>query len=136
MSRIFSARTLGDLLIVGVNTDETIRRIKGPERPINSLDDRLGVLAGLRCIDELIPFAERTPERLIAAVRPDVFVKGGDYTRETLPEAALVERLGGRVVILPLLVDHSTSRIVQRVRKRRRWSKPSQQTGVEPYANG
>jgi D-beta-D-heptose 7-phosphate kinase/D-beta-D-heptose 1-phosphate adenosyltransferase len=110
------AKALGDVLIVGVNTDASIRRLKGPDRPINGLDDRLGVLAGLGCIDHLVTFDENTPERLIRSIRPQVFVKGGDYTRDSLPEAALVEELGGRVVILPYLVDHSTSRLVNRIR--------------------
>ncbi|HEX3998815.1 MAG TPA: D-glycero-beta-D-manno-heptose 1-phosphate adenylyltransferase [Pirellulales bacterium] len=130
------ARALGDVLVVGVNTDESIRRIKGPERPINCLEDRLGVLAGLSCIDELIPFGERTPERLVAAVRPDIFVKGGDYTREMMPEAPLVERLGGRIVILPLLVDHSTSRVVQRIRESAATVHSDGPNGSRCYANG
>jgi D-beta-D-heptose 7-phosphate kinase / D-beta-D-heptose 1-phosphate adenosyltransferase len=111
------AKALGDVLVVGVNADESIRRLKGPDRPINCLEDRLGVLAGLGCIDHVASFDENTPERLIKAVRPDIFVKGGDYTRDTLPEAALVEELGGRVVILPLLENRSTSNIVARIRQ-------------------
>jgi D-beta-D-heptose 7-phosphate kinase/D-beta-D-heptose 1-phosphate adenosyltransferase len=111
------AKSLGDILVVGVNTDESIRKLKGADRPINCLEDRLGVLAGLSCIDHLISFEETSPERLIEAIRPEVFVKGGDYTRETLPEAPLVEALGGRVVILPYLCDHSTTNIVQRIRE-------------------
>jgi D-beta-D-heptose 7-phosphate kinase / D-beta-D-heptose 1-phosphate adenosyltransferase len=110
------AKSLGDVLVVGVNSDESIRRLKGADRPINSLEDRLGVLAGLSCIDHLATFEELTPERLIRVVRPDVFVKGGDYTRKTLPEASVVEELGGRIVLLPYLMDHSTSRIVERIR--------------------
>jgi D-beta-D-heptose 7-phosphate kinase/D-beta-D-heptose 1-phosphate adenosyltransferase len=110
------ARRLGDVLVVGVNTDEGIRRLKGPDRPINSLQDRLEVLAGLSDVDYLIPFGESTPHRLIEAIRPDVFVKGGDYTRETLPEAELVEQLGGRVEILPYLAQRSTTGIIARIR--------------------
>ena len=110
------AKTLGDILIVGVNSDESIRRLKGPSRPINSLEDRLEVLSGLGCIDHLVSFNESTPHRLIRAVRPDVFVKGGDYTRATLPEAALVEELGGKVVCLPYLAEHSTTGMIARIR--------------------
>lgn len=109
------ARRLGDVLIVGVNTDDGIRRLKGAGRPINSLSDRMGVLAGLASVDHVVSFDEDTPHRLIEAVRPHVFVKGGDYTRATLPEAELVEQLGGTVKILPFLNDRSTTRIIQRI---------------------
>ena len=109
------AKMLGDILVVGVNDDSSVRALKGPDRPINSLDDRLGVLEALSCIDIVVPFGESTPESLIRATRPDVFVKGGDYSRDRLPEAALVERLGGEVRLLPYVEDHSTSAIVRRV---------------------
>jgi D-beta-D-heptose 7-phosphate kinase/D-beta-D-heptose 1-phosphate adenosyltransferase len=110
------ARALGDLLVVGVNSDESIRRLKGPERPINTLEDRIQVLAALNCVDHVVPFEEDTPHRLVKAIRPHIFVKGGDYTRDRLPEAALVEELGGRVEILPLVRDRSTTRIISRIR--------------------
>ena len=109
------AKTLGEVLVVGVNSDPSIQRLKGTGRPINKLEDRLGVLAALSCIDHLVPFDEDTPHRLIEAVRPDVFVKGGDYTRETLPEASLVESLGGCVKILPFVSDRSTTTIIERI---------------------
>jgi D-beta-D-heptose 7-phosphate kinase/D-beta-D-heptose 1-phosphate adenosyltransferase len=109
------ARALGDVLLVGVNSDESIRRLKGASRPINSLDDRLRVLAALSCVDHLVAFQEDAPHALIRALRPDVFVKGGDYTRESLPEAALVEKLGGRVQILPYLADRSTTGLIERI---------------------
>jgi D-beta-D-heptose 7-phosphate kinase/D-beta-D-heptose 1-phosphate adenosyltransferase len=111
------AKALGDVLIVGVNTDEGIRRLKGPQRPINSLEDRLQVLGALSCIDHLIAFDEDTPCNLIKALRPDVFVKGGDYTRERLPEAPLVEELGGIVQILPFVQDQSTTGIIARIQQ-------------------
>ena len=110
------ARSLGDVLVVGVNSDESIRRLKGPERPINTVEDRLQVLAALHCVDHVVVFNEDTPHRLVQAVRPDVFVKGGDYTRDRLPEAALVEQLGGRVEILPLVEERSTTSIIKRIR--------------------
>ena len=110
-----AATALGDVLVVGVNSDAGIKRLKGPDRPINTLEDRVEVLAALSCVDHLIPFDDDTPERLIEALRPDVFVKGGDYTRDRLPEAALVERLGGEVRILPFVADRSTTRIIERI---------------------
>ncbi len=111
------AKGLGDVLMVGVNTDAGIRRLKGPDRPINTLEDRLNVLAALSCVDHLIPFDDDTPASLIRAVRPNVFVKGGDYTRDRLSEAPLVEELGGVVEILPYLQDHSTTGIIEKIKE-------------------
>ena len=111
------AKALGDILIVGVNSDEGIRRLKGPSRPINTLEDRIQVLAALSCVDHVIPFDEDTPCRLVEVVRPDIFVKGGDYTRDRLPEAELVESLGGAVRILPFIADRSTTDIIERIRR-------------------
>jgi D-beta-D-heptose 7-phosphate kinase/D-beta-D-heptose 1-phosphate adenosyltransferase len=110
------ARALGDVLIVGVNSDDGIRRLKGPERPINTLEDRLHVLAALTCVDHLTTFDEDTPCNLVRLIRPDVFVKGGDYTRDRLPEAGVVEALGGTVHILPLVADRSTTNLIRRIR--------------------
>jgi D-beta-D-heptose 7-phosphate kinase / D-beta-D-heptose 1-phosphate adenosyltransferase len=109
------AKTLGDVLIVGVNSDDGIRRLKGPSRPINNLEDRVQVLAALSCIDHLVPFEEDTPCDLVRAIRPDVFVKGGDYTRERLPEADIVESYGGVIQILPFIQDRSTTGIIERI---------------------
>ena len=111
------AKALGNILIVGVNSDESVKRLKGPERPINNLQDRVDVLAALSCIDHLVAFNEDTPAGLIRALRPDVYVKGGDYTRATLPETPIVEALGGDVKILPYLENHSTTSIIERIRK-------------------
>ncbi len=110
------AKALGDVLIVGVNSDESVRRLKGPMRPINPLDDRLHVLEALSCVDLVVPFGEDTPIDLLRVVRPDVFVKGGDYTLETLPDAPVVESLGGSVQLLPYVEDRSTTGIIERVR--------------------
>ncbi|MDQ4075781.1 MAG: D-glycero-beta-D-manno-heptose 1-phosphate adenylyltransferase [Chloroflexota bacterium] len=111
------AKALGDVLIVGVNSDESVRRLKGESRPINTLEDRVQVLAALSCVDYVVPFGEDTPSELIRAIRPDVFVKGGDYTLEMLPEAPLVTELGGEVRILPYLEDRSTTGIIERIRE-------------------
>ena len=117
ISYLSLAKSLGDVLVVGVNSDAGIRRLKGPTRPINPLEDRLGVLGALSCVDLIVPFDEETPADLIRIVRPDVFVKGGDYTIERLPEAAIVEELGGVVRILPFLADRSTTDIIERIRR-------------------
>jgi D-beta-D-heptose 7-phosphate kinase / D-beta-D-heptose 1-phosphate adenosyltransferase len=110
------AKALGEVLVVAVNSDASARRLKGGGRPINTLEDRLDVLAGLSCVDRIVAFDAARPTSLIRAVRPDVFAKGGDYTRDTVPERALVERLGGRVEILPFVADLSTTGIIHRIR--------------------
>jgi D-beta-D-heptose 7-phosphate kinase/D-beta-D-heptose 1-phosphate adenosyltransferase len=117
ISYLSRAKALGDVLIVGVNSDEGIRRLKGPSRPIIALEDRLQVLSALSCVDHVVPFDEDTPHELIRVVRPDTFVKGGDYSRATLPEAGLVEEFGGTVEILSFLADRSTTDIIARVRR-------------------
>jgi D-beta-D-heptose 7-phosphate kinase / D-beta-D-heptose 1-phosphate adenosyltransferase len=111
------AKALGDVLVVAVNTDESVRRLKGPTRPINSLEDRLQVLAGLSSVDFLIAFDDQTPARLLEILKPDIFVKGGDYTRETLPEAAVVEAYGGSVQILPYIENRSTSGMIAKIQE-------------------
>ena len=112
------AKSLADVLIVGVNTDEGVALLKGPGRPINSLEDRIEVLAALSSVDHIVAFPEDTPVELIRTIRPDVFVKGGDYTIEMLPEAPVVEDLGGVVRLLPYVDDRSTTAIVERIRAR------------------
>lgn len=109
------ARTLGDQLIVALNTDECVKRLKGPARPINSLEDRTRVIGALRCVDCVISFEENTPEEIIARLKPDIHVKGGDYTIETLPEARIVHGYGGRVVILPTLEGRSSTRVINQL---------------------
>lgn len=109
------ARALGDLLIVGMNSDASVQRLKGPTRPVHSLEDRIEVLSALRFVDGVVPFEEDTPEELIAMLRPDVHVKGGDYTVERLPEAKIVHGYGGEVVILPLLEGRSTTNALRKL---------------------
>lgn len=110
------AKELGDVLVVGVNSDDSVRRLKGEGRPVNTLDDRLQVLSALSCVDHVVGFADDRPDGLIRAARPHVFVKGGDYTIDTLPEAPLVRELGGTIEILPLVEDRSTTHIIDRIR--------------------
>jgi len=111
------ARELGDLLVVAVNSDESVRRLKGPSRPVNPQEDRAAVLAALGCVDHVVVFDEDSPRRLLELVRPDVYVKGGDYRPELIPEAELVHRLGGEVCTLDYLPDRSTSAIIERIRR-------------------
>ncbi|HEX5567772.1 MAG TPA: D-glycero-beta-D-manno-heptose 1-phosphate adenylyltransferase [Streptomyces sp.] len=109
-----AARRTGDCLVVCLNSDASVRRRKGPGRPINPLSDRIRVLRALECVDAVAVFDEDTPEELLGRLRPDVWVKGGDYALADLPEAALVEGWGGQVVLLPYLDGRSSSRIAAR----------------------
>ncbi len=110
-----AARELGDLLIVGLNDDDSARRLgKGPNRPVNTLADRAELLAALRPVDGVVSYPEDTPCAVIAHLRPEVHVKGGDYREEDLPEAQIVRSYGGRVVIFPTLPWRSTTATLRR----------------------
>ena len=113
-----AARALGDLLIVAVNGDASARALKGPERPIVPASERAELLAGLACVDFVVVFDEPTAEAAVAALQPDVYVKGGDYDAggKELPEAAIVERYGGRVVLAPLVEGLSSTNLIARIR--------------------
>lgn len=113
-----NARAQGDALIVGVNSDDSVRRLKGPSRPVRSEQERAYVLAALRDVDAVVLFSEDTPLELIRRLRPDVLVKGGDYTRDTVVGADDVEAWGGRVVIVPLVSGQSTTSIIEKLRDR------------------
>lgn len=112
-----AARALGDVLVVGLNSDASVHRLKGPGRPVNALDDRALVLAALESVDVVTPFAEDTPRALIAELLPDLLVKGGDYTLETVVGRAEVEAGGGRVVLVPLVPDRSTTATIARMKR-------------------
>lgn len=111
-----TARSHGDALIVGVNSDASVRRLKGESRPVRTENDRAYVLAAMEAVDAVVIFAEDTPLELIRALHPDVLVKGGDYTPETVVGRSEVESRGGRVVIVPLTAGHSTTSIIERLR--------------------
>ncbi len=111
------AAALGTVLVVGINTDASVRTLgKGRERPLVCEDDRARVVAALGCVDCVVLFDEPTPMALLEALVPDVLVKGGDYTPDTVVGADLVRRNGGRVEIIPVLPDRSTTRILERLR--------------------
>ena len=113
------ARALGDRLVVGVNTDASVRRLKGPSRPIVGEQDRAALVRALACVDLVVLFDDDTPERLIEAVRPDVLVKGADYAPEAIVGREFVESHGGRVTTIALREGLSTSEIVKRIREGR-----------------
>jgi rfaE bifunctional protein nucleotidyltransferase chain/domain len=121
---LHQARELGDCLVVGVNTDASVRRLKGPGRPLQTEFDRAEILAALADVDYVVLFPEDTAETLVADLRPDIYVKGGDYaagdpeeTLRRLPEARIVQAYGGRVVLLPYVANHSTSALIDRMQQ-------------------
>jgi len=112
------ARALGDILVVGVNSDLSVQRLKGPGRPILPLEERMEILSALECVDYVTSFGESTPLELISLLNPDVLVKGGDWTRETTVGREVVEGSGGEVVILPFVEGNSTTNIIETILKR------------------
>lgn len=111
------ARNLGDVLIIGLNDDDSIRRLKGDSRPVNPLPDRAAMLAALRAVDLVVPFSEDTPQKLIAGLLPDVLVKGGDYAPDDIVGAHEVRSHGGEVVVVPFLDGYSSTRLIRRIQQ-------------------
>lgn len=109
------AKSLGDILIVGVNSDDSVRRLKGEGRPLMPQEERAEIVAALEAVDYVVIFEEDTAERLVSTLKPDLYVKGGTYTLENLPEVKAVTRYGGKVRILPLTPGLSTSELVARI---------------------
>jgi rfaE bifunctional protein nucleotidyltransferase chain/domain len=114
------AKALGDVLIVGLNSDASTRLLKGEKRPIVPQEERAQLLAALQCVDYVVIFEERTAERLVAALKPEVYVKGGDWAIEDLPEAKAVAEYGGQVEILPQVPGRSTTDVIKTILTRYR----------------
>lgn len=110
-----AARNLGDILIIGLNSDNSVKRLKGPKRPITRADERAEILASLECVDYVSIFDEDTPVEFLKAVKPDIHVKGSDHKPDNLAETPVVESFGGQVKILPLVRDKSTTAIVSQI---------------------
>jgi len=112
-----TARNLGDALLIGVNSDASVRELKGPDRPVNNEQDRAAVLAALASVDAACIFTDKTATRFLAEAQPDVYVKGGDYTLDTLnqDERRVVDQAGGRIVILPIVPGKSTTALLQKL---------------------
>ena len=110
------ASRLGDRLVVAVNHDDTVRQLKGPDRPVNSLDRRMKVLAALACVDWVVPFAEETPERLICRLKPELLVKGGDNDPDAIPGADCVREAGGEVRVMEYVPEVSTTGLISSIR--------------------
>ena len=113
---LLGARAEGDALVVGLNSDDSVRRLKGPQRPVRAEQERAYVLAALEMVDAVVVFPEDTPLELIRLLRPDVLVKGGDYTEATIVGAGEVRGWGGRVAVIPLTAGQSTTSIVEKLR--------------------
>jgi D-beta-D-heptose 7-phosphate kinase / D-beta-D-heptose 1-phosphate adenosyltransferase len=109
------ARSLGNILVVGVNADERVKRLKGVKRPVVPESERAELVAALGCVDYVTIFPEDTPIELIETLQPDIHVKGGDYTEDDMPESAAVRAYGGSIAILPLVQGKSTTNIVERI---------------------
>ena len=112
-----AARALGDILIVGLNSDASVRKLKGQGRPVNPAADRAEVLSGLRAVDHVVVFDEDTAEELVRRLQPDVYVKGGDYSLDSLPESAIVAAYGGQTVLIPLVEGRSTTNVIRRLQQ-------------------
>lgn len=110
-----AARELGDCLIVGLNSDASVRQLKGPTRPVNDEADRAEVLAGLAAVDYVVVFSEETAESLADEVRPAIYAKGGDYSADRLPEAKIVAAHGGQTILLPEVAGRSTTNIIRKM---------------------
>lgn len=110
-----SARAVGDCLVLGLNSDASVRRLKGPSRPINNELDRAEVIGALRSVDYVVIFDETTAEALVKDVQPDYYAKGGDYSLDSLPEAKAVAECGGKVVFLPFVEGKSSTKIIQKI---------------------
>ncbi len=112
------ARSKGGVLIVGLNTDASVRRLKGPQRPLVKLQERAAVLAALECVSFVTAFAEDTPQRLIEEIAPDVLVKGGDWKNKTIVGADAVRARGGTVTTIPYVPGRSTSELIEKITER------------------
>jgi rfaE bifunctional protein nucleotidyltransferase chain/domain len=112
------ARTLGDILVVGVNSDSSVRKLKGPKRPVLPVKERAEILSGLECVDYITIFDEIDPLKLITSLKPNVLVKGGDWTKEQIVGREVVERSGGEVVIIPFIKGASTSNLIETILKK------------------
>ena len=112
------AKALGDILVVGVNSDDSVQNLKGPQRPILTEEERAEILSGLWCVDYISIFNEPTPLELISSLQPHVLVKGGDWTKETTVGREVMEKSGGEIVIIPFVEGSSTSNLIETILNR------------------
>lgn len=112
------AKSLGDVLVVGINSDSSVKKLKGPNRPINDLNSRMVVLDSLKSVDFVVPFDEDTPISLIEIVKPEIHVKGGDYKEDQLVESKTVKNYGGKVVIIPFVNGYSVTTLLGKIKSK------------------
>jgi len=112
-----AAKELGDCLILGLNSDQSVSAIKGPTRPINQQEDRAEVVSALSAVDYVVIFDEPTAENLVTAIQPTIYVKGGDYNVKDLPEASIVAQYGGKTVLIPEVPGRSTTNMIKKMQK-------------------
>ena len=115
VSYLSRARDLGDCLVIGLNSDSSVIKLKGAGRPVNSELDRAFVLAGLGCVDFVTIFSEETPEKTIEIIKPEIHTKGGDYKENDLPEKKILDKIGGKIVLLPFEMGFSTTSIIKKL---------------------
>lgn len=111
------AKSLGNFLVVGINSDASVKKLKGDDRPINNEDDRAEVLASLSCVDIVTIFNDQTAENFLSQVKPDIYVKGGEYDLDKLAEAILVRKLGGQAIAIPMVQGSSTTTLIEKIKK-------------------
>lgn len=111
------SKSMGDILVVGINSDSSTKNLKGEKRPINNENERAEILSGLSCIDYVTIFNEKTPEKFLAQIKPNIHVKGGDYSLNQIAEKRVVEENGGKVVLLPLVEGYSTTNLINKIIK-------------------
>ncbi len=111
------AKKLGDVLIVGINKDKSIKKIKGKDRPIMDEKQRIEIISAIEFVDYVVPFGDTTPEKLIKMIKPDIIVKGGDYKKDEVVGKDIVEKYGGKVYIFPLVKNISTTKIINKIKK-------------------
>ena len=115
VSYLAKAKQTADVLFIGINTDASVRALKGKHRPLNPLKDRMSVLSGLECVDYICPFSEETPLKLITALKPDILAKGGDWKIKDIVGAPLVKSYGGKVVRIPFKKGYSTTSLIKKI---------------------
>ena len=111
------AKTLGDILVVGINSDSSVKKLKGKDRPINNEQARAEILAALSCVDIVSIFNEHTAEKFLETVKPNIYVKGGEYDLDNLPEAKIVQKYGGKTITIPMIPEFSTTQLVDKIKK-------------------
>lgn len=111
------AKSLGNFLVVGINSDSSVKKLKGDDRPINNESDRAEVLASLSCVDIVTIFDDKTAENFLSQVKPDIYVKGGEYDLDKLAEAILVRKLGGQAIAIPMVQGSSTTTLIEKIKK-------------------